>query len=404
MLCLPTSIACTGVVPVLKSAKMQFDLIFVALFIFAVLPNGQKCQELRDLCSYSKSERKCVCEYVPHSSGVFPVLVADCARLNFTVFPSDSQFISDVHDLDLSHNSITSLYEAQSAFSSESLKRLDLSYNKLSYISDEFLRNIPNLEFLDLSRNALTSLENENVFLGIRNLLELDISYNSIASLPVDVFATLPQLKFLNLGYNDMGSFLAGFSNMINASLGLNPDLVGLKMDSLGLNELHNAYFDGFHNLQYLSLADNNFQEVPVVPYTVTYLDLSGTQITTLAARHLNYHALKTFKLNRLAKLSTIDKYAFYNLQSLETLSLNDCGKLKEFSDVIFGVISKDVELPLKKISIARSGLQSINYTYGYLFDDMEHVDLGNNPWRCDCNLMWLREYNTSLYRPENIR
>lgn len=397
MLCLPKFLANRRG----TSATMQFCAILVLLLTFVLLPDLYDCQ---DLCSYSKTERKCICKYVPHPDEVFPVLLADCARLNFTVFPSDYQFNSDLHDLDLSHNSISSLYQTQSPFASESLTRLDLSYNKLSYISDEFFRNIPNLKYLDLGHNALTSFENENVFFGVRNLLELDVSYNSIASLPVGVFATLPQLKFLNLGYNDMGSFLASFNDLVNGSLGLNPELMGLKMENLGISELHNGYFDGFRNLQYLSLADNDFEEVPVVPYTVIYLDLSGTQITTLAARHLNYHALKTFKLNRLGKLSMIDKYAFYNLQSLETLSLNDCGKLKEFNDVVFGVISKDTDLPLKRISIARSGLQSLNYTYGYLFDKMEHVDLGNNPWKCDCGLMWLREYNTSLYRPENIR
>lgn len=374
----------------------------VFLFACAVLAKETFCQDDKLVCSYGKSNGICVCKYISHPDSVFPVLTADCSRLNFTTLPSST--VLRLKQLNLSHNSITSLYEAQSPFASESLTDLDLSYNKISYISDQFFRNIPNLERLDLSHNALASFENENVFESLQNLHELDLSFNSLTSLPGEVLAPLPQLQFLNLGYNDLGDFLGSFSNLINASLGINPGLAGLKMDNVGIEELHNGYFDGFTSLRYLSLADNDFQVVPVVPYTVTYLDLSGTQLTTLAARDLNYHALKTFKLNRLAKLAAIDKYAFYNLQSLEDLSLNDCGKLKEFNELVFGAIGKRTVLPLKRISIARSGLQSLNYTYGYLFDKLEHVDLSNNPWRCDCGLMWLREYNATLYRPQNIR
>lgn len=348
------------------------------------------------LCVNAKT---CKYTYITEPNIHLPVLSVDCAHTALDKFPSDKTFEEDLFFLDLSHNAIQTL---ETPFDSQSLQVLILSYNEITELDDEFFIYMPNLTFLDLSHNKIKVFENDDVFYGLDKLTYLDLSYNNIIELPSKLFPPLANLQILKLSYNNLTDVLLNLETL--SDLEVSTSLTNLQMNKVGFQDLSNSFFDNYNNLKHLSLADNNFQQIPLVPYTVEYLDLSGTKITQLAARNLNYHSLKVLLLNRLRKLEKIDKYAFYNLQSLETLSLNDCPKLKEFNDEVFGVITKDMGLALKRLSLARSGVQSLNYTYSYLFDELEYVDLVDNQWRCDCGLYWLRIFNKTLHRPENIR
>lgn len=378
---------------------LHIQLVVLVLSIFTKIGHGGKT-----LCSHSKLDKACYCDVATSQVSHFPVVNADCSRLEYTKVPATTYFSETLYKLDLSHNLITDIDDFETKFTSDTLEILDLSYNKISYISDQFFQYIPNLRSLDLSHNELTSFENADVFYGLRQLTHLDLSFNKLKSFPDQLFSTMPKLYSLNIGYNNLGEHLMEVEDFGNSSCKVNPSLVELNMDNLGITELPNGFFESFQALKHLSLADNQFSEVPVVPYSVEYFDLSGNSLTYLAARNLNYHSLKTFVLNRLPFLTTVDHYAFYNLQSLEALYLNDCPKLIAFTDLAFGVLRKDVDLTLKKLSIARSGLQTLNYTYGYLFDELDYINLDNNPWKCDCKLMWMREYNMTLYKTGNIR
>lgn len=341
----------------------------------------------------------CTYTYITEPNIHLPVLSVDCAHTDLEKFPSDKTFEDDLFFLDLSHNSIQTL---ETPFDSKSLQVLILSYNEITELDDEFFIYMPNLTFLDLSHNKIKVFENADVFYGLEKLTYLDLSFNNIFELPSKLFSPLVNLQTLNLSYNNLTNEFLDLGTL--SDLEISTSLTTLQMNKVGLQDLSNSFFDNYNNLKHLSLAHNNFQQIPLVPYTVEYLDLSGSKITQLAARNLNYHSLKTLILNRSRKLEKIDKYAFYNLQSLETLSLNDCPKLKEFNDEVFGIITKDMGLALKRLSLARSGLQSLNYTYSYLFDELEFIDLEDNQWRCDCGLFWLRIFNKTLHRHENIR
>lgn len=352
------------------------------------------------LCNYVRTDNQCSRRYITEPHSHLPVLSVVCAHLSLESFPGDGRFEDDLFFLDLSHNAIRNL---DIPFDSKSLSVLLLSYNKIEELEDQFFMYTPNLTHLDLSHNKIAVFENADVFYGLDHLSYLDLSFNNFIQIPDKLFAPLTNLQTLSLSYNNLTQQLLGVEAL--SDLNIATDLTTLEMDKIGLQDPSNSFFDHYNNLKHLSLADNDFQEIPIVPYSVEYLDLSGSHITTLAARNLNYHSLKTLILNRSWKLQKIDRYAFYNLQSLETLSLDDCPKLKEFNDEVFGVITKDMGLGLRRLTLTRTGVQSLNYTFTYLFDELEFVDLGENPWKCDCGLFWLRIFNkTIIHRYENVR
>lgn len=348
------------------------------------------------LCNCAKSEDECVKWYITEQITHLPVLSVNCAHLSLTKFPVEEE---NVFSLDLSHNEIR---ELDTPYDSKSLKILILSYNKIGELDDQFFVYIPNLTYLDLSHNNITVFGNEDVFYGLDQLNYLDLSFNNFIQFPGELFSPLKNLQTLKLNYNNLIQLSRVLETL--SDLNISASLTALEMNKVGLRDLSNSFFDHYPNLKHLSLADNDFEEFPIIPYSVEFLDLSGSQITTLAARNLNYHSLKTLIMNRSWNLKQIDSYAFYNLQALETLSLSDCPKLREFNDEVFGVITRDMGLALKRFTLSRTEVQRLNYTYAFLFDELEFIDLGENPWMCDCGLLWLRIFNKTIYRQENVR
>lgn len=391
-----------------KSIKMKIFMVLVVggLWLFSGL-HIKECSSdhlnSSDLCSFRKSKHVCLCSYQSDVNTHFPALRADCSRMNMEQFPIDT-YLPNVEDLDLSHNLISYLDPYTVNFKSSKVRSIKLSFNRIHYIVQDFFQNMPNLLELDLSNNELAAFPNSNTFRGLKNLKILNLSFNELSTIPEGFFSILPNLQELNLQQNYLGVLMMNTECLFNYRLGLSPNVTTLKLDGLGIYNLNYTFFDGALNLKHLSLAYNPLREIPAVPYSLDFLDLSGIDITTLSAKYLNYHSLKVLKLNKLQKLENIEHYAFYNLQALEELELNDCKNLREFNDLAFGIIENESEWSLQKISLARSGLRSLNSTYLHLFNKSVHVDLQSNPWVCNCDILWFQELNESLYNRESLR
>ncbi|XP_064614878.1 protein toll-like [Liolophura sinensis] len=80
-------------------------------------------------------------------------LMLDCSRGLHTSFPNEIP--SDTIKIRLNNNNVTTLGRIEYR---NRLIELDLSYNQISSITDEFFEMMPNLRFLNLKHNLLTSL------------------------------------------------------------------------------------------------------------------------------------------------------------------------------------------------------------------------------------------------------
>ncbi|XP_044258711.1 chondroadherin-like [Tribolium madens] len=376
--------------------KFSFLFVFFVLFYYN--------EALNQLCSVRKEEKNCICKRITDNEDLIAT-EADCVRTNFDYFPTSDQLPEDLNLLDLSHNSLTKLDATETQFSSVTLETLKLSYNAINFISYGFFATIPNLRRLDLSHNNITSLDSDEIFQRNPKITHLDLSFNHIHTIQAATFLPLVELQVLDLSYNDhsLGEWLSQVPILSDSGLDINLNIMTLNLDNIGLKDVKNVFFSNYTYLTHLSLADNLFTEVPRVPYSLEYLDLSGSDISVLQAKHLSYHSLKVLKLERLKMLETIHHYAFYNLEALEELSVKHCHNLREFNELVFGALQKNEVTNLRKLSLAGNGLQSLNSTYKYLFRKLDFIDLTDNPWKCDCDLLWLQEFD-NLYRSENVK
>lgn len=367
---------------------------------FALLWLFESGGALTELCAASKVNDSCICKTQVTLNSV--ITMADCASINMESFSDVSQLVKDVNFLDVSRNRIENLENGDRVSRGE-LETFIISYNRIRNIEAGFFDNLTNLQKLDLSHNNLSVLP--ILFQNNKNLKILDLSFNNIASIEDGFFTFLTNLRNLDLSYNspDLGKLLSSTPQFLHDNLNITPSLEHLRMDKIGLGELHIGYFNNLNNLTHLSLADNHLMVVPVVPYSLEYLDLSGSDFVQLQGKNLSYHSLKVLKLKRLHLLNNIHHYAFYNLQALEELYISECRNLKEFNELVFGALNKNTILPLKKLSLARNGLRRLNNTFKFLIQQLDFIDLTNNPWFCDCDLMWFQEID-NFYKGDSIR
>ncbi len=112
---------------------------------------------------------------------------------------NDLQNLSSIRHLDLQSKSIS--YISDSAFYwSRNLTILNLSRNKLSFLTNRTFLGLDKLEKLDLRFNDLSSVS--RVFSPLNSLLELYIDKNKFQIIKSDFFIGLEQLKKLYIRNN----------------------------------------------------------------------------------------------------------------------------------------------------------------------------------------------------------
>ncbi|XP_005290597.1 transforming growth factor beta activator LRRC32 [Chrysemys picta bellii] len=299
------------------------------------------------------------------------------------------------HLLDQKQNTNTSsLYLSQ-------LLYLDLSYNEIKAIPNEFFESMSSLRFLNLSKNclqtfavnydsALISLAIldlsfnalQNLLLDasiLTNLQELYIQNNHLQALQFDIFASLPSIKLINLQSNNI-SFCSMYS--------------GLAKQRLTGEENGCVSFVDFPALRYLYLADNMLKNLPVYAFYKTSLILlelsmnKGLKIEANALsgletslEYLNLHGNGMTVLN-------IDLPRFHHLKHLN-LSENQLSWLPKWgSDASLEV------LDLRKNSFCN--LQSSNILA--LENSLKNLYLAGNPLSC-CGNVWL----SSMIQKKNV-
>ncbi|XP_061189737.1 relaxin receptor 1-like [Saccostrea echinata] len=114
---------------------------------------------------------------------------------------NDFAYFFNLLYIDLKSNNISWIHDETFA-DLVKLRFLDLSNNFLQTIKETFFQNLENLQYLYLQRNLIRTIELES-FYALQSLVLLDLSSNKITFLKGRYFRNLEELRYLYLQNND---------------------------------------------------------------------------------------------------------------------------------------------------------------------------------------------------------
>uniref|UniRef100_A0A8C5T3W7 Leucine rich repeat neuronal 4 n=1 Tax=Malurus cyaneus samueli TaxID=2593467 RepID=A0A8C5T3W7_9PASS len=187
----------------------------------------------------------------------------------------------------------------------ETLETLDLSNNLLEELNGTEIANLPRLRVLLLRHNHLWSVRWGSKALS--SLLKLDLSFNKLSFLPSCHSSALPNLRWLSLAGNPLIEIqpLAFSCYHQLQVLNLSATLLG-QDDSRGISESAFA----------ISTGPNEAMNTP--GNSINVLDLSGTFLDKRWARDLPN--LRSLYLTKMPRLRSLDSDFFKSLPGLREL------------------------------------------------------------------------------------
>ena len=291
------------------------------------------------------------------------------------------------------------------------LQVLDLSRNKLHAMHWRCFHPLPELKLLNLSHNKLQDLP-ENIFEGLEELEELSLSHNELHVIPFQMFASLKRLQLLDLSYNTIAllpddSFLP------------NQNIINLFLQGNLLTDLSSHSFSGLSNLKTLDLSNNSLRILPRNLFgglkNLRYLNLGKNSITELSNNSLH-------GLNKVSSLNLSEN----PLSVLPSKLLSPCSNLETL--IISGTLLQAVQdISLRGLSLLKTLTISNNDNLREIYDyslthcpNLEYIDfsgnnltkipqslstlpkikilkLGNNPWYCDCRMLWFLKWSKNF-------
>uniref|UniRef100_A0A8C9WX61 LRRCT domain-containing protein n=1 Tax=Sander lucioperca TaxID=283035 RepID=A0A8C9WX61_SANLU len=176
------------------------------------------------------------------------------------VFRNAPYFIFNFCDLQLMIISLSSL---------QFLERLDLSFNRLRWLPQDFSQSLPSLQELRLDHNLLQHLDSTSL-VDFENLRKLDLSYNRIRAMDVRAFSSLSRLSLLNLEANRLNVLKDGL-------LSRQQRLEVLLLSHNNISLIENEALAPLRSLTLLGLKGNQLEHIRFK----TFLKLQTTTTTT---------------------------------------------------------------------------------------------------------------------------
>ncbi|XP_063955702.1 toll-like receptor 3 [Lytechinus pictus] len=327
--------------------------------------------------------------------------------------------------LRLNHNMIES-WSGSTISNLCSLNHLNLSDNNI-YNIDNANQTLSSLESLDLSFNDFQQVQLYYNFLQCyKNLKRLDMSYNAMKWISPHAFSSVTNLEELYLTNELLIYYTKPFQDMSNLHiLDLSSAIRDMTSDAM--------LFTNLTSLQRMFLCKNNLQSRHLFDTltsrslftsleTLLTLDLRENDLDMLAPGTFN--PLKKLEILLLSQSSVkvLFSSVFKGLTSLKTLDLSD-NYISSISDDIFpiqsqlsilnmsnnnlGIISStlfNINPQLQRLYIQQNKITTIKR--GKIFPKNFRIDASRNPFSCTCDLRWfvrwLRSTNVEVIHPND--
>ncbi|XP_071850728.1 uncharacterized protein [Apostichopus japonicus] len=276
------------------------------------------------------------------------------------------QGVMSLENLYLSNNGIVDIGNVFPNLTS--VESLNLSHNRLVVVKDDTLRGFSWLKTLNLSNNKI-SMFSLNILQYLQNLESLDLDDNELVFF-TGTYVYHASLKYLRLANN----------YLVNSNSAYFYRFTSLRAVILGHNNISNLPINWFNNnsssVVSLGLNNNSIENIssPFFSYfpNVEEINLSGNLIKNLADPDLFNQNIKLSGLSlEYNKIESINRNLFSNNPNLGFLDL--AGNQIEFLDV-----------------------DTLNNLHGYTT-----LNLLDNPIKCDCYAIHLRDYLLMSYTDE---
>src|SRR6218665_1959549 len=239
------------------------------------------------------------------------------------------------------------------------LRSLSLVNNRIDFIHPNAFSGLVQLEDLNLSKNRLFNLLDNRWMFFLPVLQRLNLSGNLIHTLHNSSFEHLSRIRLLDLSSNRIlliqtGAFV-GLEDLLRLDLGRN-NLIAIPSLNLAAP----------NSLAHLDLSDNCVEEIPKGSFW-------------------NLSSLETLTLNKMKCLQIVDELSFVNLVSLTRLEISACRRLAYINRDAFKNIGR-----LKTLVIHSNAMETVEEGILHSLPSLTELDLHSNPLTCDCAMQWL--------------
>lgn len=281
----------------------------------------------------------------------------------------------------LLHRNMISVLENDTFNGLGELRTLLLNENYIDDLSPEVFAPLKKLERLDLSQNRLSKI-NDNAFRGLDTLKTLLLRDNKFVTIPTRSLVPLKRLLSLDMGLNS-------FANIPEEAFASLKDLQELSLDGCGFKTIQVGAFKALSSLRTLRLHDNDLEEVPTHTFQdipkLEFLNLGHNKFPRLrpkAFQFLKY--LRTIDVSGSGTLRTIDRGAFSENADLETVIMTHNPNFSWIDPDAFQGLARLKSISLRGNAFGMFPASLVDW------DELQHLDLRDNPLVCNCSALWL--------------